>query len=109
MLKGQSYPAMVVAASVLGLSSGSDGSLSAFLARHYFGGRLFGQAMATQMVALTLAGGLSPWLSGLLRDRSGDYDLSLTIAAAAFAAAAVAGWLLPSAGAAENRSDLAVA
>ena len=57
MLKGEDYTALVVAASVLGLASGSDGSLSAFLARHYFGGKLYGQAMATQMVALTLAGG----------------------------------------------------
>ena len=47
MLKGENYAALVVAASVLGLASGSDGSLSAFLARHYFGGKLYGQAMAT--------------------------------------------------------------
>ncbi len=100
MLKGQNYAALVVAASVLGLASGSDGSLSAFLARHYFGGKLYGQAMATQMVALTLAGGVSPWVSGLMRDRSGNYDLSLTAAALAFAAAVLAGWLLPEQGAA---------
>ena len=50
------------------------------------------------MVALTLAGGVSPWVSGLMRDRSGNYDLSLTAAAAAFAAAVVAGWLLPEQG-----------
>ena len=109
MLKGQGYAALVVAAAVLGLASGSDGSLSAFLARHYFGGKLFGQAMATQMVALTLAGGVSPWLSGLMRDRSGNYDLSLMAAAAAFAAAVVAGWLLPASGAAQGSAKLAVA
>ena len=108
MLKGQGYAALVVAASVLGLASGSDGSLSAFLARHYFGGKLFGQAMATQMVALTLAGGVSPWVSGLMRDRSGSYDLSLTAAALAFAAAVLAGWLLPGQGAAASET-LAVA
>ena len=102
MLKGQDYAALVVAASVLGLASGSDGSLSAFLARHYFGGKLYGQAMATQMVALTLAGGVSPWVSGLMRDRSGNYDLSLTAAALAFAAAVLAGWLLPEQGAAAS-------
>ena len=98
MLKGENYAALVVAASVLGLASGSDGSLSAFLARHYFGGKLYGQAMATQMVALTMAGGVSPWVSGLMRDRSGSYDLSLIAAAIAFAAAVLAGWLLPEQG-----------
>jgi len=46
-------------------------------------------------VAITLAGGVSPWISGLMRDSSGSYDLSLTAAAVAFAAAVLAGWLLP--------------
>ena len=95
LLKGQGYVAMAIAAGVLGLASGSDGSLSAFLARHYFGNRLFGQAIATQMVATAFGGGLAPWLSGLMRDQSGNYELSLTVAAAAFAGAVVAGWLLP--------------
>ena len=105
MLKGQGYAALVVAASILGLASGSDGSLSAFLARHYFGGKLFGQAMATQMVALTLAGGVSPWVSGLMRDSSGNYNLSLTAAAMAFAAAVLAGWWLPRQGSASAALD----
>ena len=52
---------------------------------------LKGQAMATQMVALTLAGDVSPSVSGLMRDSSGNYDLSLTAAALAFAAAAAQG------------------
>ena len=45
-----------------------------------------------------LGGGLAPWLSGLMRDRTGDYSLSLACAAAAFALAIVAGWLLPKRG-----------
>ena len=98
MLKGTDHAALVLAAAVLGLASGSDGSLSAFLTRHYFGAKLYGQAAATQMVALTLAGGVSPWVSGVMRDRSGSYDLSLLAAAAAFAAAVLAGWVLPEQG-----------
>jgi cyanate permease len=50
------------------------------------------------MVATAIGGGLAPWLSGLMRDRSGDYQLSLTFAAAAFGGAVVAGWLLPTQG-----------
>jgi sugar phosphate permease len=98
MLQGQGFAALALAALVLGLASGSDGCLSAFLARYYFGARLYGQAAGTQMIASAIGGGLAPWLSGLMRDRSGDYQLSLTFAAAAFGGAVVAGWLLPSQG-----------
>ncbi|MFO1273339.1 MAG: MFS transporter [Rubrivivax sp.] len=95
MLAGSTYGALVMAAAVLGLASGSDGSLSAFLARFYFGGRLYGQASGTQMLASGIGGSLAPWLSGLMRDSTGDYQLSLTCAAVSFAAAVAAGWLLP--------------
>jgi sugar phosphate permease len=95
LLAGHGLPAMVVAALVLGLSGGSDGSLSHFIVRHYWGSALYGQASGTQMVITALGGGLAPWFSGLLRDRSGNYELSLICAAACFAAAGVAGWMLP--------------
>lgn len=95
LLFGQGLSAMVAAALVLGLAGGSDGSLSHFLVRHYYGSALYGQASGTQMVAIGLAGGVAPWLSGLMRDTSGDYRLSLLVAAGCFAAAIVAGWLLP--------------
>ena len=98
MLFGQAYAVLLAGALMLGLASGSDGALSAFLARHYFGARLYGQASATQMLATALAGGTAPWLSGLLHDATGDYQLSLGLAAVAFAAAAAAGWLLPAQG-----------
>lgn len=98
MLQGQGYVALLVAALVLGLAGGSDGCLSPFLTRFYFGARRYGQATGTQMVITTLGGGIAPWLSGLMRDSTGDYRLSLTWAAAAFAGAVVAGWLLPSKG-----------
>jgi sugar phosphate permease len=98
MLWGQGYAAMFVTALVLGLASGSDGALSAFLARHYFGEKLYGQASGTQMVATAVGGGTAPWLSGLLRDSSGDYALSLWMSVAAFALAVLAGWLLPARG-----------
>ena len=47
------------------------------------------------MIAATFGGGVAPWISGLLRDQTGNYALSLTCAAAAFALAIVFGWLLP--------------
>jgi MFS family permease len=80
---------------VLGLCSGSDGSLSMFLTRRYFHPGIFGRATATQMIASTLGGGVSPWLSGLVHDRTGNYDVALLMAAAAFGAAALAAAWLP--------------
>lgn len=98
MLQGQGFAAMAAAALMLGLASGSDGCLSAFLARFYFGSKLYGQASGSQMMVTAIGGGLAPWLSGLMRDATGDYQLSLTCAAAAFGAAVVSGWLLPKQG-----------
>ena len=95
MLAGGSFAVLLLAAAVLGLTSGSDGCLAAFLARFYFSPQVYGQASGTQMIATAFGSGLAPWLSGLMRDRTGDYQLSLTCAAAAFALAVVAGWLLP--------------
>ena len=95
MLSGGAYAVLLVAAAVLGLASGSDGCLAAFLARFYFSPQVYGQASGTQMIATALGSGLSPWISGLMRDRTGDYQLSLTCAAAAFGLAVLAGWLLP--------------
>lgn len=83
------------AGAILGLCSGGDGSLSMFLARRYFDPAIFGRASATQMIAATLGGGISPWLAGLVHDRTGNYDLALAVAALAFGGAAVAAWWLP--------------
>ncbi|MBL8323351.1 MAG: MFS transporter [Rubrivivax sp.] len=94
---GHGMAVMVLAALVLGLSGGSDGSLSHFLVRHYWGSALYGQASGTQMVITALGGGTAPWISGLLRDASGNYQLSLMVAAGCFAAAVVAGWCMPKA------------
>ncbi len=98
LLAGGQLSVLLLAAAVLGLATGSDGCLGAFLVRYYFGARLYGQASSTQMLATAIGAGLAPWLSGLMRDRTGDYQLSLMCAAAAFALAIVAGWLLPTSG-----------
>ena len=92
---GAGYELAVRAAVARGLSTGTDGSLCAFLAQRFFGSALFGRASATQMVAASLGGGLSPWLSGLLRDSSGTYQLSLLMAATAFGLAAMTAIWLP--------------
>lgn len=92
---GGSLALAISAGAVLGLCSGSDHSLSVFLTRRYFEPGIFGRASATQMLAATAGGGVSPWLSGLLHDRTGNYDVALLLAAGAFGAAAVVAWWLP--------------
>jgi MFS family permease len=104
---GGPVSAAIAAGALLGLCSGGDNSLSIFLARRYFHPGIFGRASATQFIAATLGGGVSPWLAGLVHDRTGNYDLALLIAAGSFGAAALAAaWLPESRGAAESASRL---
>jgi cyanate permease len=46
-------------------------------------------------VATAAGGGISPWLAGVVHDRTGSYDLALIMAAACMGAAALAAWWLP--------------
>jgi sugar phosphate permease len=85
----------IAAGGLLGLCSGGDNSVSLLLARRYFSADTFGRASATQMVASAAGGGISPWLAGLVHDRTGSYDLALIVAAACMGAAALAAWWLP--------------
>jgi cyanate permease len=85
----------IAAGGLLGLCSGGDNSVSLLLARRYFSADTFGRASATQMVATAAGGGISPWLAGVVHDRTGSYDLALIMAAACMGAAAVAAWWLP--------------
>ena len=85
----------IAAAGLLGLCSGGDNSVSILLARRYFSAETFGRASATQMVAMAAGGGVSPWLAGLVHDRTGNYDFALLMAAASMAGAALAAAWLP--------------
>ena len=75
--------------------SGGDNSVSILLARLYFSVETFGRASATQMVAMAAGGGVSPWIAGLVHDRTGNYDLALLMAAACMGGAALAAAWLP--------------
>lgn len=92
---GSGVGVALVAAVLLGVFNGGDHCLSAFLARRYFSAETFGRASATQQVAVAFGSGVSPWLAGLIHDRSGSYDLALLMSMAAFSLAVVAAWVLP--------------
>jgi sugar phosphate permease len=92
---GSGMAAALVAAVLLGVFNAGDHSLSVFLSRRYFKPELFGRASATQQIATSFGGGISPWLAGMVHDRTGSYDMALLMSVAAFALAVVAAWLLP--------------
>jgi sugar phosphate permease len=95
---GHGLAAAAIAALMLGLFSSGDHALGAFLARRYFPAEAFGRASATQMMAATLGGGVSPWISGLVYDATHSYDGSLMMAGVAFVLATIAAWRLPKVG-----------
>lgn len=92
---GSGMAAAMVAAVLLGVFNGGDHSLSVFLARRYFKPELFGRASATQMIATSFGGGISPWLAGMVHDRTGSYDMALLMSVGAFVLAVGAAWMLP--------------
>ncbi|MFO0443167.1 MAG: MFS transporter [Betaproteobacteria bacterium] len=95
MYLGSGIAVAMAAAVLLGVFSGGDHSLSVFLARRYFSAETFGRASATQQLAVACGSGVSPWLSGVIHDRTGSYDAALAMSITAFALAAGAAWLLP--------------
>ncbi|MFN5155433.1 MAG: MFS transporter [Betaproteobacteria bacterium] len=95
MYLGSGIAVAMAAAVLLGVFSGGDHSLSVFLARRYFSAETFGRASATQQLAVACGSGVSPWLSGVIHDRTGSYDAALAMSITAFARAAGAAWLLP--------------
>ena len=92
---GSGVALALFSAVLLGVFNAGDHSLSVFLARRYFSAGAFGRASASQQIATALGGGVSPWISGLVHDRTGSYDMALLMAIAAFVAAAAAAWMLP--------------
>ncbi|WP_244817484.1 MFS transporter [Caballeronia sp. Lep1P3] len=88
-------PSMVIlAALLLGISTGSEGDLIPFLARRYFGKRSFGSIYGCLFGAATLGGGAGPFLYGLAFDRLGSYTLVHAVSLAACLVGAFAVLLL---------------
>ncbi len=85
----------LLAAVLLGVFNAGDHSLSVYLSRRYFKPELFGRASATQQIATAFGGGISPWLAGLVHDKTGSYDMALLMSIGAFLLAVGAAWLLP--------------
>jgi predicted MFS family arabinose efflux permease len=92
---GSGLAAAMTAAVLLGVFSGGDNALSMFLARRYFSAETFGRASATQQMATACGSGVSPWLAGMIHDRTGSYELAVLMAIGVFVLTVGAAWMLP--------------
>jgi len=93
LLAGDSltFTTAVIAALLLGFSSGAETDLVAFLAGRYFGMANYGRIYGSLYMVFGIASALSPLAYGRVRDATGSYDLILYVAGACFV---VGGFLL---------------
>lgn len=83
-----SLSALALAVALLGVATGAEGDLLAYLASRYFGLRSFGQIAGLLYVPLGIAHAVSPLLYALSRDLTGNYDVMLIVAMALFSVGA---------------------
>jgi len=74
----------VMSAVVLGLATGAETDLIAFLAGRYFGMAHYGRIYGMLYVPFGLASSVSPAVYGWVRDTTGDYDAMLYVAMGLF-------------------------
>jgi len=85
---GASDTTVLLAIFVIGLATGAEFDLNAFLASRYFGSRHLGRIYAVQYSALIVGSGIGAPASGWLRDAAGDFSWMLWVTAGGFAACA---------------------
>lgn len=77
---------LLVGVMLVGIGSGAEFDVAAFLMARYFGLRDYGRLFGVHLGLITLASTLAPWLFGRLYRSSGNYDAMLTICGTAFLA-----------------------
>ena len=83
------FATAVLAALLLGFSSGAETDLIAYLAGRYFGMANYGRIYGSLYMVFGISSALSPLAYGGVRDRTGSYDLILWVAAALFVVGAL--------------------
>jgi MFS family permease len=101
---GLGFTTAVIAALLLGFSSGAETDLVAFLAGRYFGMANYGRIYGSLYMVFGIASALSPLAYGRVRDVTGSYDLILYVAGAMFV---VGGFLLLALGRYPTSAELA--
>ena len=77
-------PALVAACVFIGIGTGAEFDISAYLLARYFGMRDFGRLYGLSLGILTFVSALAPALFGVLYRSSGSYDSMLTVAIGCF-------------------------
>lgn len=79
----------IIAMLLCGLAIGAEADLFAYFCTRYFGTLALGAIYGWMYGLVALGGAIMPFGMGLLRDRSGSYDLSLSLLAVGFGASAL--------------------
>jgi MFS family permease len=77
-------PALVAACALIGIGTGAEFDISAYLLARYFGMRDFGRLYGLLLGIVTFASALAPALFGVLYRYSGSYDSMLRVAIGCF-------------------------
>jgi MFS family permease len=77
-------PALVAACVLIGIGTGAEFDISAYLLARYFGMRDFARLYGLLLGIVTIASALAPALFGLLYKSSGSYDSMLRVAVGCF-------------------------
>lgn len=79
-----SFTHVIIGGFLLGFAAGTESDVIAFLAARYFGMAFYGRIYGVLYMPFAIGAAVSPILYGLVRDRTGSYDLMLTAAAIMF-------------------------
>jgi MFS family permease len=77
-------PALVAACALIGIGTGAEFDISAYLLARYFGMRDFGRLYGLSLGILTFSSALAPALFAILYKSSGSYDSMLKVAVGCF-------------------------
>ncbi len=81
---GSDFSTISLSAFLLGFAAGAESDLIAFLAARYFGMAHFGRIYGMLYMPFGLCSAFSPLIYGLVRDKTGSYDMILTAAMVLF-------------------------
>lgn len=76
---------VMVGGFLLGFAAGAESDVIAYLAARYFGMAHYGKIYGVLYMPFGIGSAISPIIYGMVRDRTGSYDLMLTAAAIMFA------------------------
>ncbi|CAN5339468.1 MFS transporter [soil metagenome] len=75
---------LLLATALVGIGTGAEFDIAAFLVSRYFGMRAYGRLFGVHVSLITISSALAPWLFGQLYNSTGSYMAMLTICGSVF-------------------------